>query len=32
LIRVSTGLEDFSDLEADVVRALNAVIPAAAVV
>jgi methionine-gamma-lyase len=32
LIRISTGLEDFSDLEADVVRALNAVVPAAAVV
>jgi cystathionine beta-lyase/cystathionine gamma-synthase len=32
LIRISTGLEDFADLEADIVRALNAVVPAAAVV
>jgi methionine-gamma-lyase len=31
LIRVSTGLEDFVDLEADFLRALSAVIPAAAV-
>src|SRR5215218_57794 len=28
LIRISTGLEDFVDLEADIVRALNSVIPA----
>jgi len=28
LIRVSTGLEDFVDLEADIARALNSVIPA----
>jgi methionine-gamma-lyase len=32
LIRVSTGLEDFADLEADIVRALNSVIPIEAVV
>jgi methionine-gamma-lyase len=32
LIRISTGLEDFSDLEADVVRSLNAVVSAAAVI
>ena len=32
LIRISTGLEDFVDLEADIVRALNSVVPAAAVV
>jgi cystathionine beta-lyase/cystathionine gamma-synthase len=30
LIRISTGLEDFVDLEADISRALNAVVPAAA--
>ncbi len=30
LIRISTGLEDFVDLEADITRALNAVVPAAA--
>jgi methionine-gamma-lyase len=28
MIRISTGLEDFADLEADIVRALNAVVPA----
>jgi methionine-gamma-lyase len=28
LIRISTGLEDFVDLEADIVRALDSVIPA----
>src|SRR5215217_8184914 len=32
LIRISTGLEDFDDLEADIVRALNAVVAAAPVV
>jgi cystathionine beta-lyase/cystathionine gamma-synthase len=32
LIRVSTGLEDFVDLEADIVQALNRIVPAAAVV
>jgi cystathionine beta-lyase/cystathionine gamma-synthase len=32
LIRVSTGLEDFVDLEADFVQALNNVVPAATVV
>ena len=32
LIRISTGLEDFTDLEADILQALNAVVPAAAVV
>jgi cystathionine beta-lyase/cystathionine gamma-synthase len=32
LIRVSTGLEDFVDLEADIVQALNSVVPAAVVV
>jgi cystathionine beta-lyase/cystathionine gamma-synthase len=32
LIRISTGLEDFIDLEADIVQALNIVVPAAAVV
>jgi len=32
LIRISTGLEDFADLEADIVRALNAVVAAEAVV
>jgi cystathionine beta-lyase/cystathionine gamma-synthase len=32
LIRISTGLEDFADLEADIVRALNAVGAAAPVV
>ena len=32
LIRVSTGLEDFADLEADILQALNSVIPAAAAV
>jgi methionine-gamma-lyase len=32
LIRISTGLEDFADLEADFVRALDALVPAAAVV
>ncbi len=32
LIRISTGLEDFVDLEADIVQALNAVVPAAAVI
>jgi methionine-gamma-lyase len=32
LIRISTGLEDFADLEADFVRALNAAVPAAAAV
>ena len=32
LVRISTGLEDFPDLEADLVRALNRVIPVAAVV
>ena len=31
LIRISTGLEDFVDLEADIVRALNTVVPAATV-
>ncbi|MBW3634032.1 MAG: PLP-dependent aspartate aminotransferase family protein [Chloroflexi bacterium] len=31
LVRVSTGLEDFPDLEADLVQALNGVIPVAAV-
>jgi methionine-gamma-lyase len=31
LIRISTGLEDFDDLEADIVRALSAVVPAAAI-
>ena len=31
LIRISTGLEDFVDLEADIVQALNAVVPAGAV-
>jgi len=30
LIRVSTGLEDFVDLQADFVRALDTVVPAAA--
>jgi methionine-gamma-lyase len=30
LIRISTGLEDFVDLEADISRALNAIVPAAA--
>ena len=30
LIRVSTGLEDFGDLEADIVPALNRVVPVAA--
>jgi cystathionine beta-lyase/cystathionine gamma-synthase len=30
LIRISTGLEDFVDLEADFVQALDAVVPAAA--
>jgi methionine-gamma-lyase len=30
LIRISTGLEDFVDLEADISRALNVVVPAAA--
>jgi methionine-gamma-lyase len=30
LILISTGLEDFVDLEADISRALNAVVPAAA--
>jgi cystathionine gamma-synthase len=30
LIRVSTGLEDFVDLEADIVQALNRIVPAAA--
>jgi cystathionine beta-lyase/cystathionine gamma-synthase len=28
MIRISTGLEDFADLEADIVRALNGVVPA----
>src|SRR5215212_9279370 len=28
LIRISTGLEDFADLKADIVRALNGVVPA----
>jgi cystathionine beta-lyase/cystathionine gamma-synthase len=28
LIRISTGLEDFVDLEADIVQALNSVVPA----
>jgi cystathionine beta-lyase/cystathionine gamma-synthase len=28
MIRISTGLEDFADLDADIVRALNAVVPA----
>ena len=32
LVRVSTGLEDFLDLEADLAQALNAVIPVAGVV
>jgi len=32
LIRISTGLEDFADLEADITRGLNAVVAAAAVV
>jgi methionine-gamma-lyase len=32
LIRISTGLEDFVDLEADIVQALNAVVPATAVI
>jgi cystathionine beta-lyase/cystathionine gamma-synthase len=32
LIRVSTGLEDFVDLEGDIVQALNSVVPATAVV
>ena len=32
LVRISTGLEDFVDLEADIVRALNSVVPAAAAV
>jgi methionine-gamma-lyase len=32
LIRISTGLEDFGDLEADIVRALNAAVAAAATV
>jgi methionine-gamma-lyase len=32
LIRISTGLEDFADLEVDFVPALSAVVPAAAVV
>jgi methionine-gamma-lyase len=32
LIRISTGLEDFIDLEADIVQALNAVVAAVAVV
>ena len=32
LIRISTGLEDFRDLETDIVRALNTVVPAVAVV
>jgi methionine-gamma-lyase len=32
LIRVSTGLEDFVDLESDIVQALNSVVPAAAAV
>jgi methionine-gamma-lyase len=32
LIRVSTGLEDFVDLEADIVQALNRIVPAAAIV
>jgi methionine-gamma-lyase len=32
LIRISTGLEDFADLEADFVRALGAAVPAAAAV
>ena len=32
LIRISTGLEDFVDLEADIVRALNSVVPAAVAV
>ena len=32
LIRISTGLEDFVDLEADIVQALNAVVPAMAVI
>lgn len=31
LIRISTGLEDFIDLEADIVQALNAVVPVPAV-
>ncbi len=30
LVRISTGLEDFPDLEADLVQALNGVIPVAA--
>jgi len=30
LIRISTGLEDFGDLEADIVPALNKVVSAAA--
>jgi cystathionine beta-lyase/cystathionine gamma-synthase len=29
LIRISTGLEDFVDLEADIVQALATVVPAA---
>ena len=32
LVRISTGLEDFPDLEADLVQALNRVVPLAAVV
>jgi methionine-gamma-lyase len=32
LVRISTGLEDFPDLEADLVQALNGVIPVTAVV
>jgi methionine-gamma-lyase len=32
LIRVSTGLEDFVDLEADIGQALNSVVPAATVI
>jgi methionine-gamma-lyase len=32
LVRISTGLEDFRDLEADIVQALNGVISATAVV
>ena len=32
LIRVSTGLEDFVDLEADIVQALNRIVPVEAIV